>query len=84
MSLDVLLEPIPAKTSSVCKIIRIVESLDEPYSSALLNLVETHTADGGLSIDDVAERMRKAGLAVGTTTLSKHRKGLCSCPDGGQ
>lgn len=80
MSLDVLLEPVPEKQAEPCKVMRLVESLAEPYRTALFGLVNTQVADGGLSVDALAQRIRAAGLgSIGTTTLNKHRRAVCTC-----
>jgi len=79
MSLDVLLEPIPVKTKTPCKVGRVLASLDDPYKTALLTLLDTRFVDGGLADDAVAERLERAGFDVGATTVRSHRKGTCSC-----
>ena len=79
MSLDVLLEPIPAKSKTPCKVGKVLASLDDPYKTALLNLLNTKFSDGGLADEHVAERLERAGFDIGATTVRTHRKGMCSC-----
>lgn len=81
MSLDILLEPIPAKHQP-CKLARIIAGLEEPYQSALKKLVETSWRDGGLSDSDLRQRMLKAGIEVGATVIHYHRRGICACAKG--
>lgn len=79
MSLDVLLEPIPAKAATPCKVAQLITSLDEPYKSAVQNLVDTSYKQGGLSDYQLRERLLSAGIDVGGTVINYHRRGVCSC-----
>lgn len=81
MSLEALLAPIPDRNAKhPCKVGRIVEELAEPYKSALVNLIVTRYADGGLSDEALEARLKDAGLEVGTTIINRHRRGSCTCP----
>jgi len=79
MSLDVLLEPIPAKEVEPCKVGRMLADLDDPYKSALANLLNLSYANGGMSDEALAERINKAGLKVGASVINRHRRGKCHC-----
>lgn len=80
MSLDALLEPIPDRhKTELCKVGKHVESLAEPYKSALVNLLDTPWANGGLSDEAIWERMKKADLPVGATVINRHRTKRCIC-----
>ena len=81
MSLDALLAPVPDRNAKhPCKVGRTIEELAEPYKSALVNLLATRYADGGLSDEALQGRLSDAGLEIGVTILNRHRRGLCTCP----
>lgn len=80
MNLDALLEPIETKPKQLCKVGRILDQLENPYKTALFGLIETKVADGGLSDDALAARMKTAGIAVGAKSIWTHRRRLCACP----
>lgn len=61
--------------SQPCLIGRTIISLSDPHKSALVALIE-----GDESADEVASRMRAAGLRSSGTTIRRHRKGHCLCP----
>jgi hypothetical protein len=80
MSLDILLEPITRATEKLpCKVGRFQLTLDEPYRSALVTLLETTYQLGGLSDEDLTQRLNQAGCDVGATVVYKHRRGKCTC-----
>ncbi len=80
MSLDILLDPVPERNMTrPCKVTRIIESLEEPYKSALIELVDRSFEDGGLTAEELEHRMKIAELEVGSTVIRKHRKQQCSC-----
>jgi len=80
MNLDVLLEPIPSRNApQPCLVARILNDLQEPYRGALERLLNTTYRDGGLSDEQLALKMRDAGLEAGQTAIHKHRKGKCIC-----
>lgn len=79
MSLDILLEPIQPKEPKPCKLGQALLDLDEPYKSALQNLVDTGHVDGGLTAAALAKRLQDAGLGISATVVHMHRKNQCSC-----
>lgn len=79
MNLEALLEPVEPKQKPLCKVGRILDQLEDPYKSALFGLIETKVADGGLSDDALAARMKTAGLEIGAKSLWTHRRRLCAC-----
>jgi hypothetical protein len=79
MSLDLLLEPIPVRDNQPCKVGRYLVALEDPYKTALLNLLNIPVADGGMSSEHVAQRMSQAGLPVGSTAVRRHREKRCPC-----
>ncbi len=81
MNLDALLEPLPARNQEACKVGRILADLQDPYKTALINLLDTLYADGGLADEALAARMNAAGLPVGAKTVYKHRRKQCTCPE---
>lgn len=82
MSLDALLEPMPERNMTrPCKIGQFHLGLEEPYKTALTNLLETSYQDGGMSDEHVTSRLSQAGLKVGATLVNRHRRRLCSCGD---
>lgn len=61
MNLDALLAPLPERNKTLpCKIGRIVLSLEDPYRTALSNLLEHDHATGGLTAEDLETRMKEA------------------------
>ena len=82
MSLDALLEPLPDRNApKLCKVGSIIDSLQDPYKSALHNLLIVSYDDGGASDEAIADRMKTAGLPVGARTIYQHRKKRCACPE---
>lgn len=75
-NLDALLtgDIVNGSGSKQCLIGRTLVSLDEPYKSALVALIE-----GDSNADEVAVRMRSAGLRSSGTSIRLHRKKLCVC-----
>jgi hypothetical protein len=82
MSLDALLEPIPDRQARPCKLGILLTTLEEPYKSALENLVTLKHADGGLSDQALVGRLRQAGIPMSVSTAHYHRRGICSCVKG--
>lgn len=82
MNLDALLEPLPERNPKyLCKVGSIVESLQDPYKSALRDLLNNLYENGGLSDEAVADRMTAAGLKIGSRTVYRHRRKACTCPE---
>ena len=80
MNLDALLAPLPDRNVTLpCKVGRILETLEDPYKSALIKLLDTDYDNGGLSAEQLEHRMKQAGLEVGATVLRRHRKKQCGC-----
>ena len=78
--MDALLAPLPDRNISLpCKVGRILETLEDPYKTALINLLVTPYEDGGLSAEQLEQRMKQAGLEVGATVIRRHRKKQCGC-----
>lgn len=63
----------------LCVIGRHLTDLDEPYSSALEQLVDRSWNDGGLTEFAVAQVMNEAGLKGSPTSVLRHRRRLCIC-----
>jgi hypothetical protein len=63
-----------------CLVQKIIDGLDEPYKSKLRELVNTRYADGGLTETSLVKLMQHAGLACSATMMSRHRRGVCTCP----
>lgn len=82
MNLDALLAPIETAKPRLCKIGTLLTTLEEPYKSALANLVAVKHADGGLSDQALCGRLREAGISMSVSTVHYHRRGLCSCMKG--
>ena len=80
MNLDALLAPLPDRNKTLpCKVGRILETLEDPYKTALINLLDTEYDNGGLSAEQLEQRMKQAGLEVGATVLRRHRRKQCGC-----
>lgn len=80
MSLDVLLEPVPDRTVvRSCKVGKFHADLPDKYHEALHNLIVVPYAEGGLSDEELTQRLRQAGCDVGMTVVRKHRKQICAC-----
>lgn len=81
MSLEILLEPIPDRASVVrlCKVGKFHIDLPEQYQVALQQLITLSYQDGGLTDEELTDRLRKAGCDVGSTVVRKHRKQQCAC-----
>ena len=82
MNLDALLAPIEPHPVRLCKIGILLTTLEEPYKSALTNLVTLKHADGGLSDQALCGRLREAGIPMSVSTVHYHRRALCSCVKG--
>ena len=82
MNLDALLEPVGPREPRLCRVGLLIQTLEEPYKSALVKLVEVKHADGGLSDQSLVGRLREAGLPMSVSTVHYHRRGLCSCVKG--
>lgn len=80
MNLDALLAPLPDRNISLpCKVGRILESLEDPYKTALLSLLAQDVDQGGLSSEQLQVRLKEAGLEVGATAIRRHRRKQCGC-----
>jgi hypothetical protein len=79
--LNVLLSgEIDGSIGNPCIVKRTIDGLDEPYRSKLRDLVNTRWADGGLTETALSKLMQHAGLTCSATMLSRHRRGVCTCP----
>jgi hypothetical protein len=78
MNLDALLEPMESKPF-VCKLRAIIEALEDPYRSALLDLVESSPERGGLSANQLSAKVKKAGLSISSASIHRHRAKICPC-----
>ena len=81
MKLDKLLGPVE-QDAKPCKISKIIMGLDEPYSSAVLDMLNTNFMDGGLSDEGLSMKMKKAGLRVSWQVVYRHRRKICCCYGG--
>ncbi len=80
MSLDILLEPVPDRAVvRLCKVGKFHTDLPEQYQKALHDLLTISYEDGGLTHEELTDRLRKAGCDVGATVVRKHRKLQCAC-----
>lgn len=79
MNLEALLEPIQPKHVRTCKVQRTIESLEEPYKTALKNLCEVGADDGGASPNQASAKIREAGLEISQHSIWRHRIGSCPC-----
>ena len=79
MNLDVLLEPHNITRTKPCKVQVILDSLEGKYMEAVQLMLDKEYAEGGLTDDEITTRLDAAGIAVGSTTIRKHRKSTCSC-----
>lgn len=79
MGLDALLAERIEKID-LCKLGRIIGTLEDPYKSALTNLLAVGYYDGGESDDEIAERLRLAEMPISSATVNRHRNGRCGCP----
>lgn len=78
-SLDILLEPRAPEPPKFCKVGKILADLDEPYKTALINILELPYASGGFSDEEITTRMTEAGIPAGHTIINRHRRGRCTC-----
>lgn len=78
MSLDELLKPVE-RVIPECKLQRIINELDEPYKTALVNLTNTLYYNGGLSDQGLSNRLKAAGYQVSIPVVNRHRNKSCSC-----
>jgi hypothetical protein len=79
MSLETLLAPIPSRVTKLCRVGRIIEGLDEPYKTAVINLVNLHRANGGLTEAELSSRFAEANLQASASVIYTHRSGHCAC-----
>lgn len=79
MGLEALLEE-RTEEPDYCKVGRIVQSLEEPYRSALVKLLATPYINGGESDTAIVDRLRKAEIPASAPSINRHRRGICSCP----
>jgi hypothetical protein len=63
----------------LCVIGHPLVDLDEPYRSALQDLVDRSWSNGGLTEFAVAQVMNEAGLKGSPTSVLRHRRRLCIC-----
>lgn len=79
--LNALLDEKAARAGSQpCVIGRALADLPDPYKAALQTLINSRFSEGGYTDDQVAARMRSAGLRSSATSVRQHRRGFCSCP----
>ena len=80
MNLEALLEPVPERnTIRPCRLGQHIIDLEEPYKTALRQLVEIGYSQGGLSDRELYKRLELAGISVSTSVIHYHRRNLCSC-----
>jgi len=79
MNLDALLAPEPEPEKKLCRVGQILESLQEPYHSALLAQINRPRMDGGFTDEVLQRRMTEAGLVAGVSVINRHRRGMCLC-----
>lgn len=66
-------------TPKPCLIGRALLDLPDPYQTVLAYLVDTPWSSDGFSDDEVAARMKAAGLKSSASSVRLHRRGYCSC-----
>lgn len=78
--LDALLDDSQgASVKAPCRVTIIAEGLQEPYLGAFIALMTTTYAEGGVAPAVASAKAARAGLSVGESTISRHRRGLCGC-----
>lgn len=82
MGLEALLAERPEPVR-LCKVGRIVASLEDPYRTALIDLLAVTYVDGGESDGEISARLKSAGLPASGAHINRHRRGVCSCPPEG-
>lgn len=78
MNLDELLKPVEREIPK-CKLQRLIDDLDEPYKTALVNLANTLYQHGGLSDQGLSARLKAAGFQVSVPVVNRHRAKVCGC-----
>jgi hypothetical protein len=78
MNLESLLEPVEHEATP-CKILKIIMELEDPYRSAVVQMLNTRFMDGGLSDEKLSMKMKKAGLRVSWQVIYRHRSKICCC-----
>lgn len=81
MNLDALLEPQESRVI-VCKLEATIQGLEEPYRSALSELVKRVPVEGGLSTHELSAKIKKAGLSISAASIHRHRAQICPCERG--
>lgn len=79
MNLEVLLKPIEPNQGTPCKSRKLIDSLEDPYKTALDALVNKSVDDGGLSPNRAAARIAEAGIDLSGHSIYRHRLGACAC-----
>lgn len=79
MNLEALLEPTPERRVRPCRLGQHILNLEEPYKTALMNLVAIGFSEGGLSDRELYKRLELAGISVSTSVIHYHRRKVCSC-----
>ena len=79
MNLEALLKPIEPKPNKTCIVWRTIESLEDPYKTALKEITERSTDDGGLSPSQASARIQEAGITISQHSIWRHRSGTCPC-----
>jgi hypothetical protein len=78
--LDALLDDSSESTvKAPCRVTVIAEGLEDPYLGAFLRLMNLTYDDGGVAPAVASARAARAGLRIGESTISRHRRGLCGC-----
>jgi len=72
----------PTEIVEPCRVTIIGESLDENNRATFFKLIDTRFSDGGLADIPLAKGLAQAGIKIGATTISRHRRGLCFCAKG--
>ena len=79
MNLEALLKPIETKPATPCKSRKLIDSLEEPYRTALDDLINKDAENGGLSPNKAAARIAEAGIDLSSHSIYRHRLGACAC-----
>lgn len=61
-----------------CKLGKIVRELEDPYYTALQNLLADHD---GISDEQLRLLLIRAGLDASYSTVYRHRRQFCKCKD---
>ena len=79
MATYALLDELVARSASMarpCIVQQTVSALPSKYGKALADLL----ADPHAQTTEIRRRLIGAGIAIGETTIRRHRSGVCCCP----